>query len=96
MPRHADVVVPPRAATILTDSADASITTVRLQNVGDHPVRVQATATAVAPANFEGAIQLRAGEIRSETLAALFPGVATPLHLWAWSDNGSIVSASHA
>lgn len=98
MPRHADVVVPPKAWTILTDSADASITAVRLMNIGDHPVRVQATATAVAPADAEGALEILPGQRipATETLAQLFPGVTSPLHLYAWSEHGTIVSSSHA
>lgn len=101
MPRHDDVLCPKRTWTILTDSADASIDGVRLQNLSDHPVRIQAAATAsTIGLAVGGALLLRAGgEIiySTDTLAELFPGVTSPLHLFAYSYHADVeISASHA
>lgn len=46
MSKHADVTVPKREWTLLTNPADGAITGVRLQNLGSVPVRIQAAATA--------------------------------------------------
>lgn len=101
MPKHDDVLVSKREWTILTDPADASITGVRLQNLGGHSVRIQAKAdTDPAGLTVDGAlILLSAGDtiFSTDTLAALFPGVTSPLHLFAWCANGSTeISVSHA
>ena len=101
MPKHDDVTVPKRVWTILTDATDASITGVRLQNLGNFPVRVQAKATAdVASLAVAGALLLKVGGdiiFSTDTLAALFPGVTSPLHLFAYCPNGKTeISVSHA
>lgn len=101
MPRHADVLVPKREWTILTDSADATITGVRLQNLSGVTVRIQAKADA-SPSGLSvgGSLVLRAGAdiiYSTDTLASLFPGVTSPLHLFAWSDYDACeISVSHA
>lgn len=101
MPKHSDVLVPKREWTILTDSTDASITGVRLQNLGDYAVRIQAKADAdPAGLSIGGALILREEPdiiFSTDTLATLFPGVTSPLHLFAYCANGSTeISVSHA
>lgn len=101
MPKHSDVLVPKREWTILTDSTDASITGVRLQNLGDYAVRIQAKADAdPAGLSIGGALILREAPaiiFSTDTLATLFPGVTSPLHLFAYCANGSTeISVSHA
>lgn len=102
MPRHADVLVPALSWAILTDPLDASITGVRLQNLSDTTLRVQAKAdNNPAGLTVGGALLLNAaGEIllSTDTLAALFPGVTSPLHLFAFNPSGHPieVSVSHA
>jgi hypothetical protein len=100
MQRAADVTVPKRVWTILTDPADATITGVRLQNLGGFPVRIQAKADANAPETLsvQGSLILGPGEIiyATDTLANLFPGVTSPLHLFAWSPALVEISVNHA
>ncbi len=101
MPRHTDVALPKNTWVILTDSADATITGVRLQNLGTDMLIVQAGATATLPSGpnaFDGAIRLKPGEIllSTDTLAALFPGVTSPLHLFGYSARAGDASVSHA
>lgn len=101
MSKHADVTVPKREWTLLTNPADGAITGVRLQNLGSVPVRIQAAATADPTGlTVGGALILRdPADIVYETdlLVDLFPGVTTPLHLFAWCDTGSTeISVSHA
>ena len=101
MPRHDDVLVPKRTWTILTDSTDASITGVRLQNLGDYAVRIQAKADNDPAGLAVGvALILRAAPdviFSTDTLATRFPGVTSPLHLFAWCPNGTTeISVSHA
>lgn len=102
MPRHADVLCPSREWTLLTDAADATITGVRLQNLSNWPVRIQAKADATSTGlTVGGALILRAGDeiiYSTDTIAALFPGVTSPLHLFALNQSKQPVeiSVSHA
>lgn len=94
-----DVVVPERTWTIITDPADATITGVRLQNLSGHAVRIQAKAdNSDAGLSQDGALILGPREIiyATDTLANLFPGVTSPLHLFAWCPMLAVVSANHA
>lgn len=95
-----DIVVAKRQWTLLTDPADATITGVRLQLLGDAPVRIQATAS-VDPTSLsvQGAlIMTKPGEIlySTDTLAELFPAVTSPLHLWAYAQRLTEISVNHA
>ncbi len=100
MSRHADVLVQANTWTILTNPADASPTSIRLQNLGNHPVRVQAKN---GPDNIglsvPGSLLLKAGGemiFSTDTVASLFPGLTTPNHLFAWSIFPTEISVSHA
>lgn len=99
MPRHADVTVPANVWTLLTDPDDVSITGVQLQNLSGTPMRVQAKADA-SPIGLTvgGALLLLsiAPIAATDTLANLFPGVTSPLHLFALSPTLAEVSVSHA
>lgn len=102
MPRHDDVTCLQNQWTILTDAADATITGVRFQSVGKVPVRVQAKAdNNPAGLAIGGSILLPVDGapiiFSTETLASLFPGVTSPLHLFGMAVNASgLVSVSHA
>lgn len=95
-----DITVPKRAWTLLTDPADATITGVRLQLLGDAPCRIQATP-GIDPTGLSvqgSIIMTRPGEIlySTDTLATLFPAVTSPLHLWAYSQRLTEISVNHA
>jgi hypothetical protein len=101
MPRHADVPLPKNTWVILTDSADATITGVRVQNLGTDILSIQAGATTTLPSGpsaFEGAIRLKPGEVlfSTDTLANLFPGITSPLHLFGFTPRPGDASVSHA
>lgn len=101
MPRHTDVAAPKNTWVILTDSADASITGVRVQNLGEDILMIQARADTTLPSGptaTDGAIRLKQGEIlfSTDTLANLFPGVTSPLHLFGLSARALAASVSHA
>lgn len=95
MARNATVPVPKATWTQLTN---ASASAIRAQNQSSHVVSLMATTTAVAPTDFEGCLELEAGEILATdiTLAELWPGVTTPSYVWAYSPIGAFVSVSHA
>lgn len=101
MAKNDDVLVPKRTWTLLTNPADGAITSVRLQNLGGVPVRIQAKEnTNPAGLAVDGALILRDPTdifYATDTLVNLFPGVTTPLHLFAWSPDGPTeISVSHA
>lgn len=101
MPRHTDVALPKNAWVILTDSADVTITGVRVQNLGTDTLLVQAGATTTLPTGpnaGDGAIRLKPGEIlfSTDTIANLFPGVAGALHLFGFTARAGDASVSHA
>ena len=101
MSKRDDVLVPKRTWTLLTNPADGAITAVRLQNLGAVPVRIQAKATTdPSGLSVGGALIMRDPTdifYSTDTLASLFPGVTTPLHLFAWCPTGTTeISVSHA
>lgn len=101
MSKHDDVLVPKRTWTLLTNPADGAITGVRLQNLGSIPVRVQAKADSdPAGLSVGGALIMRDPTdifYESDLLVDLFPGVTTPLHLFAWCPTGTTeISVSYA
>jgi hypothetical protein len=101
MPRHTDVAIPKNTWVILTDSADVTITGVRVQNLGNDTLLIQARADTTLPSGpnaGDGAIRLKPGEIlfSTDTLANLFPGVTSPLHLFGFSARAGSATVSHA
>jgi hypothetical protein len=101
MPRHADVALPKNTWVILTDSADATITGCRIQNLGTEVLSIQAAATTTPPSGpsaADGAIRLRPGEVlfSTDTTVNLFPGLTSPLHLFGFCARPGVASVSHA
>jgi len=84
-----------------TELTDNDITAATWQVQGAYDVRIQATASQVAPTSLEdgliyGVKQTKQGEVSSRTLAELFPGVVG-VRLYALSLGGSTkVFISHA
>ena len=95
MPRHANVSCPSSAPTLLTTN---DVTSCRITNVSGLPVVIQATATAVAPISSAGGVPLRGYQTWAADLsiADMFPGVTTPVRLWAFADTDALLSVSHA
>ena len=81
-----------------TQLSNADITALTVQNIGTDDVRIMGTVGAVAPTDVNDGILLPAGQgIKStDTLAALFPGVAAT-RVYGYSVGGpGGVFVSHA
>lgn len=82
--------------TELTDSEDAA-GVVAIQNRGPYPITVFATTDGTAPeASVRAGWVYEAGEADARTLAEMFPGVDTPVRLWARGRVGGPVMVSYA
>lgn len=82
--------------TELTDSENAT-GVVTLQNRGRYEVRILATTDGTAPsASSEAGWVYQKNEADARSLADMYPGLSTPVRLWAWSDNGGSVMVSYA
>ena len=95
MPQNATVTVPAGTWTQITN---ANVTALRVQNLNGFPIKIKATAGAVAPTDAAGAITLlpHAAIAADLTLAQLFPGVSGANRVYAFSDAPALVSVSHA
>lgn len=83
MPKNAYVPVPAGDWVPLFD-ADAPKAT--FQNVGDGALRIAATPDATAPTDDrEGVVYAPGMGERAVALADLFPGVTSPVRLWAYA-----------
>lgn len=95
MAQNTDVTVAASSWTQLTD-ADAS-GPVTFQNKTGDVIWIKATVNTTAPTNFLGSIRYEPNEgEKKSTLAELFPGLTSPVRLWAWSQSGGRVVISHA
>lgn len=82
--------------TELTDGENAS-GAVSIQNRGSGQIIVTATATGTAPlATVVAGWIYTAGEADARTLADMFPGLTTPVRLWARSASECDVMVSYA
>ncbi|KHQ50267.1 hypothetical protein [Mameliella alba] len=80
----------------LTNAENAS-GVVAIQNRGVDPVRVLATTDGTAPAASEaGGWSYLPGEADARTLADMFPGLTSPVRLWAKGRRGGYVMVSYA
>lgn len=95
MAQHSNVTIPAATWTMITSS---DVTSLRIQNIGTFASDIQATTGQVAPTSNAGAINLDAGQVipADLTLADLFPGVSNGVRVWAYSDNETTLSVSHA
>lgn len=90
MARNATVDVPAGEWTQLTN-ADAEIVT--FQNVGGALAKLSATADETAPTTDAGALSYNPGQgEKSTALADLFPGLASPVRLWAFGSTRMMIS----
>lgn len=89
------VTVPARTWTELTNAEDAG-SVVAVQNVGMGNVRLLATTTGTAPADTVTKGWVYApGQADARSLADMFPGITTPVRLWAWSVTGTHMMVSY-
>lgn len=96
MAANTDVTATKGGPTLLNATA---VTALRVQNLGNQPVRLVATATTTAPTGFSGSLHLGPDEAIAAdiTLAEMFPGVASAAYVWAWPlNNDCVLSVSHA
>lgn len=95
MAKNTTLTCNPGVPTRITDTAQ---TAARAQ--ANHNVHLLATTNTTAPVSTEGSVQLLAHMILTTdtTLASLFPGVGSTLHLWIWptGEDPVDVSISHA
>lgn len=82
--------------TELTDGEDAGAV-VAIQNRGPYAIRVLATVDGTAPeaSDVDGWVY-EPGEADARTLAEMFPGIDTPVRLWARGRAGGPVMVSYA
>jgi hypothetical protein len=94
MARNDDVTLTARQWTQITNDDAPAIT---FQNKGGYHALVKATVDTTAPTDFSGAIRYNPGQgEKNALLDDLFPGLAAPVRLWAWSDEAITVFVSHA
>jgi hypothetical protein len=98
MPRHATVDCPAMTWTLLTTN---NVTELRVANMGQEAIWLQAMATATPPdsvTGISGALPLHPTEILAGdlTLTQLFPGVAGAARIYALAPRDTKVSVSHA
>ena len=92
MPRNTTLPVPLETWTELT-GGDATV--VSFQNKGSMPIVVIATVDGTAPVAVDG-YSYGAGDGEfSMVLADAFPGLTSPVRLWAYSEWSSSVFVSH-
>jgi len=96
MSRNSDVSIPARAWTQLTSN---DVTAIRVTNIsGGVTFLLKATVGASAPTDRDGAIPLAPGATTATdlTLAQLFPGTAGANRVYAYAQDVSSASVSHA
>ena len=95
MPRTVDITCPARTWTALTD---ADVDALTVSNRGQHGVFLQGRANTTAPTTTAGAVPLLPGQVIAAdiTLAQLFPGVSTPVRVFAFAPEGAVLSVQHA
>ena len=86
------------AASTWVQLTNDDIAAATFQNNGSNAVFILATPDATDPTSTSGAIRYNpgAGERSTVTLAQLFPGVTTPVRLFAYAPQGGQVLISHA
>ena len=92
--RNADVAVPSKTWTRITDGDITSAITI--QSRYHYDILLKPTTDTSAPSNASGAFLYRpaSGELR--TLSELFPGLSGADNLWAWCTEATVVTISHA
>lgn len=95
--QNATIVIP--VANTWTIISAGAASAARVENVCGYEVIIGASATTTPPVDTSGGVYLLPynGFSASETLASLFPGVASAAYLFAWcAVPGGRVSVSHA
>lgn len=99
MPRDTTITLNPRQWNQLTN---ADVTAIAVQHLGSYPVMIMASSAAQPvgdPGVGNSARMLKPGEHWPDTvlLADLWPGIASPVRVWAWSEiSGEKIAVSHA
>jgi hypothetical protein len=86
------------AASTWVQLTNDDIAAATFQNNGSNAVMIVATTDATDPTNSNDAIRYNpgAGERSTVTFAQLFPGVTSPVRLFAYAPQGGQVFISHA
>ncbi len=80
MPRNTSLHV----TTAWSEISDADTATITVQNIGPHDIEIMATPTATPPASDVKGLRIPATfAVIGRTLAEVFPGVVTPVRLYA-------------
>lgn len=95
MARNTTLSIPQEDFTELSDAENIT-GSVKVQNVGSYDLWIMATSDATAPTTIAGGTMLRPGQGERGTLADLFPGVSSPVRLWAWSALPGAASVQYA
>lgn len=94
MAQNTDLTVSPNDWTLLTNSNVSSIT---FQNQSLPTIFLKATADTTKPTTALGSIEYALGEgERNVLLSDLFPGITSPVRLWAYANIAATVFVSHA
>ncbi len=92
--RNADVPVPAKDWTRLTDGDIASAVTI--QSRYPYDILLKPTSDTTKPTNFSGSFLYRPGAGELRTIEELCPGVAGADNIWAWCTEATLVTVSHA
>lgn len=85
----------PERAWVELTTADTELIT--FQNVGENVIYVKATSTADEPTDDTGVIEYPVDAKETNVaLDVLFPGISSPVRLWAFTEAASSVFVSHA
>lgn len=95
MARNAHVALPAGSFTELSNGEDIA-GAVKVQNFGSGDIILVATVDATEPTTTGGGTLLKPGFGLNDTLANLFPGVTSPVRLWAYSAITGTASVQYA
>lgn len=86
------------AAGVAVQLTNANASSIRVQNPGNHTIKLQATVGAVEPTDWDGSLFLGGKETLAAdlTIAQLWPGVSGANRVYAICDFNTFVSVSHA
>lgn len=98
MAQNGRVRVTAGGITTWTELTNAAISTaITFQNISQVPITVKATTGSTAPSDGTGGVTYAPGQgEQGKTLAELFPGLSSPVRLWANSPLGGSMTVSHA
>jgi hypothetical protein len=84
-------------AGVWTQITDADVSSLTFQNLSAGTILIKGTASASAPSTAAGSIHYGPGMGEAGVfLSELFPGVASAVRVYGYSDTGAAVFVSHA